>query len=172
VFGDAVHFLHNVHPGCLWSRKGQRPQLTANSGRRRYSVLGGYALTGEYVGVETEGMVNALTVIAWIDRLEAAFAEAERITVYVDNARYFHARLVKAHLVGKRVRFVYLPPYSPNLNLIERLWKFCKKSVLVKFYATYAQFTQAIAAFFQDLGRYAEELSTLMTENFEILGCR
>jgi transposase len=135
-------------------------------------VLGGYAVTGEYVGVETEGMVNAQTVILWIDRLEAAFPEAECITVYIDNARYFHARLVKAHLCGKRVRFVYLPAYSPNLNLIERLWKFCKKTVLVKFYATYAQFTQAIATFFQDIGRYAPELRTLMVENFEILGCR
>lgn len=158
-----------MHPGHLWSKKGQRPALTANSGRRRYSVLGAYALTGEYVGVETDGMVNAQTVICWIDRLEAAFPEAERITVYVDNARYFHARLVKAHLQGTRVRFIYLPPYSPNLNLIERLWKFCKKTVLVTFYATYAQFTQAISAFFQDLKRYRSELSTLMTENFEIL---
>lgn len=161
-----------MHPGYLWSQKGLRPALTANSGRRRYSVLGGYALTGEYVGVETDGMVNAQTVILWIDRLEAAFPEAECITVYVDNARYFHARLVKAHLCGKRVRFVYLPPYSPNLNLIERLWKFCKKTVLIKFYATYAQFIQAIAAFFQDLARYKSELTTLMAENFEILGCR
>jgi transposase len=146
--------------------------LTANSGRRRYSVLGGYSVSGEYVGVATDGMVNAQTVICWIDRLEAAFPEAEGITVYVDNARYFHARLVKAHLVGKRVRFVYLPPYSPNLNLIERLWKFCKKTVLVTFYATYAQFTQAIDAFFQEIKRYKSELSTLMTENFELLTCR
>jgi len=161
-----------VHPGCLWSKKGQRPALTANSGRRRYSVLGGYSVTGEYVGVKTEGMVNAQTVICWIDCLEAAFPETECITVYVDNARYFHARLVKAHLVGKRVRFVYLPAYSPNLNLIERMWKFCKKTVLIHFYATFAQFTQAIDAFFQDLGRYKSELDTLMTENFEILGCR
>jgi transposase len=164
--------LHNVHPGCLWSQKGQRPALTANSGRKRYSVLGGYAVTGEYVGVATDGMVNAQTVICWIDRLEAAFPEAECLTVYVDNARYFHARLVKAHLVGKRVRFVYLPPYSPNLNLIERLWKFCKKTVLVTFYATYEQFTQAIDAFFQEIKRYKSELSTLMTENFELLTCR
>jgi transposase len=161
-----------VHPGCLWARKGQRPALTANSGRHRYSVLGGYCVSGEYVGVETDGMVNAQTVIRWIDRLEAAFPEAECITVYVDNARYFHARLVKAHLHGKRVRFVYLPAYSPNLNLIERLWKFCKKTVLIKFYATYAQFTQAIDAFFQNLGQYRSELGTLMAENFEILRCR
>ena len=129
-------------------------------------------MTGECIGVATDGMVNAQTVVLWIERLEVAFPDAECITVYVDNARYFHARLVKAHLVGKRVRFVYLPAYSPNLNLIERMWKFCKKKVLIKFYATFAQFTQAIDAFFQDLGQYKGELDTLMTENFEILGHR
>ena len=170
VFADAVHFLHNVHPGTLWAKKGCRPCLTANSGRRRYSVLGGYSVVdGTYVGLATDGRVNATTVIAWIEALEAAFPDASQITVYVDNARYFHARLVKAHLQGKRVRFVYLPSYSPNLNVIERLWKFCKKTIWVTFYATSAQFTQSIDAFFQELKCYRPELSTLMTENFEIL---
>lgn len=173
VFADAVHFLHNVHPGSLWARRGQRPALCANAGRARYSVLGGYsAVSGQYAGVATVGMVNALTVCQWIDALEAAFPEAERITVYVDNARYFHARLVKAYLIGKRVRFVYLPPYSPNLNLIERLWKFCKKTVLCRFYQTFSQFTEAIETFFANLSHYREELASLMTENFQLFNCR
>ncbi len=117
-------------------------------------------------------MVNAKSVCDWIDAMEEAFPEAERITVYVDNARYFHARLVKAHLSGKRVVFVYLPPYSPNLNLIERLWKFCKKVVLRWFYATLGAFTRAIDNFFAGLGNYNEELATLMTESFELIKCR
>ena len=173
MFSDAVHFLHNLHPGCLWARRGKRPALCANSGRSRYSVLGSYsAVDGQYVGVSTVGMVNAQTVIALIDALETAFPDAEGITLYVDNARYFHARLVKAHLLGKRVVFVYLPPYSPNLNLIERLWKFCKKRVLCHFYQTFAQFTTAVDTFFADIGQYRAELATLMTENFELITCR
>jgi transposase len=91
-------------------------------GRSRSRVLcASSVVDGRYAGLATEGTVNAVTVCQWGDRLEAAFPEAARITVYVDNARYFHARLVKAHLSGRRVRFVYLPPYSPKLNLIERL---------------------------------------------------
>jgi transposase len=172
LFADAVHFLHNVHAGGLWSRRGQRPALCANAGRSRYSVLGAYSpVTGQYAGIATEGTVNAVTVCEWIDQLEAAFPEASQITVYVDNARYFHARLVKAHLVDKRVRFVYLPAYSPNLNLIERLWKFCKKTVLRHFYQTFAQFRAAIDAFFTNLAEYREQLATLMTENFEVIKC-
>jgi transposase len=167
-----VHFLHNLHAGLVYSKKGERPTFNCNSGRHRYSVLGAYsALSGEYVGLAVTGSVNAQTVIAFIDRLEAAFPEAERITVYVDNARYFHARLVKAHLIGKRVRFVYLPPYCPNLNLIERLWKFCKKKVLSVYYARFDQFTKAVDDFFAKLDRYRSELDTLMTDRFEILNC-
>lgn len=147
--------------------------MCANAGRARYSVLGGYsAVDGRYAGWATAGMVNAQTVCHWIDALEAAFPEAERITVYVDNARYFHARLVKAYLAGKRVRFVYLPPYSPNLNLIERLWKFCKKKVLCRFYQTFALFTEAIEAFFANLSDCREELASLMTENFQLFNRR
>jgi hypothetical protein len=146
-----------------------RPCRTANAGRKRYSVLGGYsAISQRQVSIRLEGMVNALTVCRFIDALEAAFPEAVCITVYVDNARYFHARLVKAYLTGKRVRFVYLPAYSPNLNLIERLWKFCKKKVLATFYATFAQFIQVIDEFFDHLECYRNELATLMTENFEL----
>ncbi len=169
VFADAVHFLHNVHATCWWARKGVRPTFCANAGRNRYSVLGGYcAQDGSYVGVSTVGTVNAQTVCEWIEWLEASYPQAERITVYVDNARYFHARLVKAYLVGKRVRFVYLPPYSPNLNLIERLWKFCKKTVLCRFYQTFAAFMEAIDAFFDHLDDYWQELDSLMTDNFEL----
>jgi transposase len=172
LFADAVHFLHNVHAGGLWARRGQRPLLCANSGRSRYSVLGAYsAVSGQYAGLATVGMVNAMTVCEWIDQLEARFPEATQITVYVDNARYFHARLVKAYLWDKRVRFVYLPAYSPNLNLIERLWKFCKKTVLRHFYQSFAEFTGAIDTFFANLTEYREALATLMTENFEVLKC-
>jgi len=136
-------------------------------------VLGGYSpISQRQVSIRTEGTVNAETVCRFLDALEAAFAEAECITVYVDNARYFHARLVKAYLIGKRVRLVYLPPYSPNLNVIERLWKFCKKKVLAIFHPTFAQFTQVLDDFFDHLERYQSELVTLMTENFEILAHR
>jgi len=164
-----VHFVHNVYPGTVYARKAERPVFACNSGRRRYSVLGGYSsLTGEYAGVAVTGSVNAQTVIAFIQHLEAAFAEAACITVYVDNARYFHARLVRAYLLGTRVCFIYLPAYSPNLNLIERLWKLCKKKVLSVYYAHFDTFTQAVDAFFANLDRYRDELDTLMIDHFEI----
>jgi hypothetical protein len=162
-------FLHNVLRGRRWAKRGQRPAFCANAGRDRYSVLGGdAAVDGACVGLATVGTLNAQTVCDCVDAREAAFPEAERITVYTDSARYFHARRGKASLADKRVRFVYLPAYSPNLNLIERLWKFCKKVVLGQFYARFTDFTAAIDAFFANLTRYRDELATLMTDKFEL----
>ncbi len=136
-------------------------------------MLGGYSSkTGQYVGVKTEDTVNAQTVIAWIDAIEAAFPEAKKTTVYVDDARYFHAQLATAHLIGKRVRFVFLPPYSPNLNLIERLWKFCKKKVLSIYYSTFKEFMKAVDNFFSNLSHYKDELATLMVDNFGKINCQ
>jgi len=169
VFADAVPFLHNVPATGWWARKGVRPTFCANAGRHRYRVLGGYcAQDGSYVGLRTVGTINAQTVCEWIEWLQVSYPQAERIPVYGDNARYFHARLVQAYLVGKRVRFVFLPPYSPHLNLIERLWKFCKKTVLSRFYPTFAAFLEAIDAFFDPLEDSRQELDSLLTDNFEL----
>ena len=125
LFADAVHFLHNVHPGCLWAKRGKRPALCANWGRSRYSVLGSYsAIDGQYVGVASAGMINAQTVIAWIDALEAAFPDAPTITVYVDNARYFHARFVGASRGQARrlgVLAALLAESEPDRTLMEVL---------------------------------------------------
>lgn len=163
-----MHFLHNVEPGCRWAKRGTRRAFCANAGRDRSSVLGGYATSGEYVVLATVGTVNAQTVCDFVEALEAAFPEAASIRVYVDSARYFHARLVTAYLADKRVCCVYLPPYGPNLNRIERLWKFCKKVVLGPYDARFCELTAAVDAFFSGLRRYSREWATLMTDKFEL----
>ncbi len=122
--------------------------------------------------MKTEDTVNAQTVLEWIDAIKAAFPEAQKITVYVDNTRYFHAKLVTAPLIGKRVRFISLPLYSPNLNLIERLRKFRKKKVLSIYYNTFKEFMKAVDDLFSDLLLYKEGLATLMEGKFEKNNCR
>jgi transposase len=94
-----------------------------------------------------------------------------RIILICDNARYNHARLVRDALAQThaRVELLFLPPYSPNLNLIERLWGFMKERVLRDYFATFDAFQQAIRHFFAHLDEYADELRSLMTENFQIL---
>lgn len=87
-----------------------------------------------------------------------------------DNAKYHHAKLVKKKAKDLDIEFIYLPPYSPNLNLIERLWKFLKKKLRKnKYYNTFKKFLNAIYDFFKNIDDYREELKTLLTLNFEIV---
>jgi transposase len=172
-FVDGVHPMYNVHPGKVWAPAGQRPEQASNSGRQRYNILGAYCpLDQEYVDEQTTGSLNAQTVIQLIDKLRARHPTAKRLVFFLDNVRYHHARLVREHCAGTNVEFVFLPPYAPNLNLIERLWKFLKGKVLRWYYAAFESFVSAIQDFLAHLDRYREELASLMTERFEIIAPR
>lgn len=169
-FMDGVHPMYNVQPGYGWAPRGQRVCLPSNSGRRRYNILGLYCpLDGQYWDEQTTDSLNAQTVIALGEKVRQAHAADVRHIIYCDNVRYQHAKLVREHFAQTNVEFRFLPPYAPNLNLIERLWKFLKAKVLRQYYATFEEFAQAIKDFLSHLDHYADELASLMTERFEIL---
>lgn len=170
-FVDATHPNHTPVLGYQWALKGQRPRVLTNSGRQRLNILGAYNVQDhEYIGFQTTDNINAQSMIDLVKQLEAHQPKG-RIILICDNARYNHARLLKTYLqdTQSRVELIFLPPYSPNLNLIERLWGLMKKRVLQTYYATFAQFADAIQTFFDKLDHYADELRSLMTENFQIL---
>jgi transposase len=106
-----------------------------------------------------------------IDKIRARHPEAGRILLILDNARYNHARLVSEHIAETNVELHFLPAYAPNLNLIERLWRFVRDEVLETYHETFEQFTTAIDNLLDNLDQYADQLATLMTEKFEILAC-
>lgn len=169
-FMDGVHPMHNVQPGSGWAPRGQRVCLPSNRGRRRYNMLGLYCpLDGQSWDEQTTDSLNAQTVIALGEKVRQAHPASVRHIIYCDNVRYQHAKLVREHFANTNVEFRFLPPYAPNLNLIERLWKFLKAQVLRQYYATFEEFVQAIQDFLSPLDRYADELASLMTERFEIL---
>ena len=98
------------------------------------------------------------------------YPAAKKITVILDNARYYRSKVVAEYLQNSRIELLFLPPYSPNLNLIERFWKFFKKQVLYnQYYETFSQFKSACEGFFDDLESYHKQLCSLLTENFEII---
>jgi transposase len=170
-FVDAVHPTHNPVLGYSWSPRGQRPQVLSNTARQRVNLLGAYNPAHQaYVGLESLENINAQSLIDLIHQLEIHQPQG-RIILICDNARYNHARLVREHLqqTATRVEMLFLPPYSPNLNLIERLWGLMKERILRDYYPTFAGFRQAISNFFSHLAEYADDLASLMTENFQIL---
>jgi transposase len=171
-FVDATHPTHNVRLCFVWAKKGRRRQLKSNTGRKRYNILGAYCPTDrEYIDVRGMANVNAETLQQLIDKIRTRHPQAQRILFFLDNARYNHARLVQDHIATTTVELHFLPAYAPNLNLIERLWRFVKDEVLATYHETFALFTAAIDKLLDNLAQYADQLATLMTEQFEILAC-
>ena len=144
--------------------------VKASAGRKRYNVLGALdAITKELTIFTNFTYINSLSICALLDKLKAHYVDGRPIHVILDNARYQKNKFVQAHADQLGITLVYLPAYSPNLNLIERLWKFVKKKVLYSiYYADFHAFTAAIDQCLVDTqDRYKEELSTLLTLNFQ-----
>jgi transposase len=166
-FVDAAHFVMGAFLCCVWCR--MRLFLRGGSGRKRYSVLGAWnALTRELVSITTDATVSAETMCALLYKI-AALGLQGPITLVLDNARYQHCALVIALAKSLNIHLEFLPSYSPNLNLIERLWKFIKKQVLYgRHYGTFLEFRTAIDGCLDKMPtEHREQLKSLMTHNFQ-----
>jgi transposase len=169
---DAVHPTHNVKISYVWTKKGQRRRMHSNSGRKRYNILGAYCpLDQEYIDIRGTDNVNGETLQRLIDEIRVRHPDAECIILILDNARYNHAKIVREHIEDTNVALEFLPSYSPNLNLIERLWRFLKGEVTTIYHESFDKFVDEIDKVLNNLDKYADELASLMVEKFEILPC-
>ena len=168
-FTDATHPQHNSVPAYGWIKTGQEKELKANCGRQRLNINGAINIETLEPTTGFYDTINADSTMDVFYKIEAKHPDAETIYIIADNARYYHACLLKDHLEGTKIQLLYLPPYSPNLNLIERYWKFFKKTVMHNhYYQTFEQFKQACKSFFRKRKNYLPELKNLLTENFHI----
>ena len=168
-FADATHPQHNSVPSYGWIKKGQEKELKANCGRQRLNINGAINIETLEPTVRFYETINAQSAMDLFSKLQAKHPNATAIYVIVDNARYYRSRLLKEALKGTKIKLIFLPPYSPNLNLIERYWKFFKKKVLNnRYYKTFAEFKRACESFFRKRKAYLPELQSLLTENFHI----
>jgi transposase len=166
---DAAHFVLSTFLGWMWCRA--RLFVKAASGRQRHNVLGAFnAVTHELIHVSNSTYITAATVCELLHGIAAAGLKIP-ITLVLDNARYQHCRLVEDAAKALGVEPLFLPSYSPNLNLIERLWKFVKKSVLnSRHQGSFADFRQAIEQCFNQLSTiHRLAIKTLMTSKFQTL---
>lgn len=166
-FVDAAHFVFGTFLCCLWSIA--RVFLRAASGRQRFNVLGAWnAVTRELIAVTNTTVVNTGTMCELLRRI-AAQKLAGPVALVLDNARYQRNKAVTALAAELGIRLMFLPSYSPNLNLIERLWGFAKRqAVYGKYHADFASFRSAIEATFDGLATtHANKLKSLMTINFQ-----
>nr|QNO55534.1 hypothetical protein IBJMOJJD_00019 [Methanosarcinales archaeon ANME-1 ERB7]QNO55655.1 hypothetical protein AMFAPHJD_00030 [Methanosarcinales archaeon ANME-1 ERB7] len=166
-FVDAAHFVLAPFLGILWCFT--RLFIKAPAGRKRFNVLGALnAVNHELVTVTNDTYINAQSFcdLLWrISRLNIGVP----ITLVLDNARYQKCKLVWALAEALNIELLYIPPYSPNLNLIERLWKFVKKQCLYsKYYSEFKDFKNAISnCLNQTDTTYKQELDSLLTLRFQ-----
>jgi transposase len=168
-FVDAAHFVFGTFLCCLWSFA--RIFIRAASGRQRFNVLGAWdAVARRLIAVTNTTVVNTETMCELLRKI-AGSGLTGPITLVLDNARYQRNAIVEALAKELGIRLLFLPSYSPNLNLIERLWKFIKRRALYgRYHPSFAEFQDAIQEILDGLSTtHAERLESLMTLNFQLL---
>lgn len=166
-FVDAAHFVLAPFLGYLWCFV--RLFIKALSRRQRLNVLGALnAITHELITITNETYIDAQSIcdLLWkITRLNVMIP----IALVLDNARYQKCVVVKELAAQLHIELIFLPPYSPNLNLVEQLWKFVKKQCLYsKYYSDFRKFKNTIMDCLQKThSQYKQELDSLLTPNFQ-----
>jgi transposase len=172
-FVDGTHPSYTAHAAHGWIRKGETRELRSNHGRQNVNINGALSWPGrEFVHREAERITSAEMILLFKD-LQARHPTASAIRVVLDNARYNHSKEIKEWLACDdcRVELVYLPPYAPNLNLIERFWWLFKKSAIYnEYFPTFADFRRAVEGFFARLDDYRNKIESLITDKFHFIG--
>ena len=173
LFADAVHPTHAARPVGCWAPSQEKLAIEQTSGRQRINIHGAIDLeTGQTRMIEAL-TIDAASTIRLLQSIEALYPMLALIHVFLDNARYHHAKLVQEWLAlpGRRIKLHFIPTYCPHLNPIERLWGLMHRNVTHnKCYATCAQFADATLSFLREKvpGNWAE-LCDSVTDNFRII---
>jgi len=166
-FVDAAHFVHGAFLGFLWCFV--RLFIPTPSGRKRFNVLGALnAVTKEIITITNETYINSQSICQLLLKISQLGINVP-ITLVLDNARYQKCQLVKDYAAALNIELLYIPSYSPNLNLIERFWRFVKKDCLYsKYYEKYSSFKAAIENCINTAHTdHREKLDSLLTWNFQ-----
>jgi transposase len=155
-----------------WLLVGQRFHVKVGNGRKRLNILGAYCPEDhEYLDIRlTRDNINGEQFVNLLRLLLERHPQTKRFLLYLDNAAYYGKPYVKEWLARHpQFQLKFLPPYSPNLNLIERLWKLLRKEAFCRSYDSFEDMQQGVCAVLDHLERYHRQLDTLMTEDFHIL---
>ena len=176
-FMDGVHPTHNVQPAYGWIKKGVRKEMPANCGRSRLNLSGIIDVINHKVIIQNDETLNADSIIKFLKKIEDAYPKKNKVHVFCDNAKYYKNKKIKEFLKTSKIKLHFLPPYSPNLNPIERLWKFMKEKIIYNtYYQEFEDFKNAILGFFDGLANIhpeselAQAFMQRVKDNFSPIG--
>jgi transposase len=167
-FMDASHFVMGGLPGRLWGKV--RYWVKTSSGRKRYNILGALNFASKKIEtIANDSYITSTQVVQLLADIAAKYV-AKPIAIVLDNARYQKCALVTDKALELGIQLIFLPTYSPNLNLIERIWKFVKAQVLNAAYIeTFEEYSKRIADFIETIeDEYADRMASLVTEKFQL----
>lgn len=169
LFLDGVHPTHEVRAVSGWIKKGKRLEIATNGRSKRLNILGALNLEKMEVLTQESDTINAIEIKRFFDDLQAKMPSVAKIHIVLDRAGYNRSQEIADYLLkNNRIRLHYLPPYSPNLNAIERLWKVMHQHTTYnKYYQKFSDFTEAIRHFFaKTFPQKAKSLVDTLTDNF------
>ena len=173
MFADAVHPTHAARPAGCWAPKDVKVAVDQTSGRDRLNVHGAIDLETGKTRMLDVVTVNAMSTIALLVAIEALYPAMRLIHVFLDNASYHHATLVREWLAmpGRRIQLHFIPSYCPHLNPIERLWGVMHKHVTHnRCYSTYNLFCQTALNFLRStVPKNWCALCDSVTDNFRVI---
>jgi transposase len=153
-FMDGVHPTHNTQISYGWIKKGIRKEICSNTGRQRLNISGAINVIERKLHFQEDHMLNAEATISFFKKIEKAYPDKRTIYVFSDNAKYYKNKNVKNFLKTSKIKLCYLPTYSPNLNPIERLWKWMKERVMYNsYYQEFDDFKLAVIGFLETLSK-------------------
>ena len=170
---DAMHLVHLPVLGKCWIKRGLEYFIYSNTGRKRLNILGAYDPDSHELLYDlSESNCDHKRILEFLKKIENSVERSiHSIVLVLDNAKYHHHPMIREYLKESRIILMFTPPYCPNLNLIERFWKFCKKHLVVnKYIKKYKDFKDNVYSFFGKVNEYANELKSLITENFQTIG--
>lgn len=172
LFYDPVHQLHNTINQKCWQGKGgdNTIVLKSNTGRKRITILGALnPINYDLTSIVIEGMVDKEVTNFTIKNIRETYSDGKPIIIVMDNAKYNRAYSVQNYAKTLGIIIKYLPPYAPNLNLVERVWRFLKSELKNKYIENFEDFKEWIMNFCKNFKIYENEMKTIISNKIQIL---
>lgn len=169
-FADSVHPQHQTQAVYGWIKKGVRKAVKMTACQKRVNIIGAINLATHKVVHQQVDWVNFDNLKIFSEKLCAENPCAKTIHLILDNAGYHKSKEFTEFIKTTNIKIHYLPPYSPNLNPIERLWKVMREQITYnRYYESFSEFTKNLLSFFENIDNFHEILKTRITDNFQRL---